>query len=337
MGKRLIFQPDLTTLQDHPAVRAWGEFGPAGPTPRSIEVLRVCGGKTTAKSSVYRLNGAGIAGTPVIAKRARRAGMLVERFLYQEVLPALPVSTLHYYGFLEEGDFCWLFLEDAGGVRYSESVVAHRALAAEWLGLMHAATGELDLAMRLPEHEPDGYLCCLRSARQIIGENLANPALDRDQVSALETIVGHCDALESLWGEVERLWDATPRCLVHGDFIAKNVRVRAEGTGAALYVMDWETAGWGVLAEDLGALDVAIAGVGGPDVAIYWSRVHDFWPDLDRKMAEKLVSLGTIFRYLAWIRATSPGLACGWAERAVQDLEIYGARLALARRAMGWT
>src|SRR2546430_12846929 len=52
----------------------------------------------------------------VIAKwsqRSQRAHALIERTVYEEILPGLSVPSLHYYGFLEDSDVdrCWLFLE----------------------------------------------------------------------------------------------------------------------------------------------------------------------------------------------------------------------------------
>ena len=38
--------------------------------------------------------------------------------------------------------------------------------------------------------------------------------------------------------------------MVHGDFIAKNVRIQEEA-GPVLYAMDWEAAGWGAPVADL--------------------------------------------------------------------------------------
>jgi hypothetical protein len=59
----------------------------------------------------------GPAGAAIIAKRSRQGPALVERTVYQEILPHLPVSGLRYYGCVEEpgGLFAWLLLEDAGG------------------------------------------------------------------------------------------------------------------------------------------------------------------------------------------------------------------------------
>ena len=59
--------------------------------------------------------------------------------IYEEVLAGLTVPSLHYYGFLDDpdGEYCWLFVEEATGAAYSRLVAADRAQAARWLGLLH--------------------------------------------------------------------------------------------------------------------------------------------------------------------------------------------------------
>jgi hypothetical protein len=99
-------------LLEHPSVRAWSELGPRRVEPEQIEVL-----KGEKKSSVFRLAGVGPGNSAVIAKRCRQAIADVERAIYEDVLPDLPVTTPRYYGAVEEHDdaFSWLFLEDAAG------------------------------------------------------------------------------------------------------------------------------------------------------------------------------------------------------------------------------
>jgi hypothetical protein len=280
------------------------------------------------KSSIYRLNGVGHAGGAVIAKQARQSTMLVERVVHEEILPTLPLSRLHYFGHLEEKQtgLAWLFLEEATGLRYDEITPAHRALASEWLGTMHAATAQLDLSHRVPHLKLTRYFTNLQQARQTIVENLGRPIFNSRERGILETIIRHCDAIESRWDEIECFWGAMPACLVHSDFIAKNVRVRIERSGARLLVMDWEYAGWGVSAED----------VAGLDTGIYWSRIRDVWSDLTLPAVRHLEILGRILQSVAWIRVTALELASDWADTVLPDLELYEARLACAREAAGW-
>ena len=326
MSQPVIFQHDLNIPGEQLAAKAWNELKLGGPALNPIEKLkkRIAG----KRSLIYRLNGVGIDGTPVIAKRARRSCLQIERYVYQEILPVVPIRNLHFYGLIEEedSDFGWLFLEDACGERYSESDPLHRALASKWLGIMHAATAKFRPTTLLPHVGPDRYLSFLHRARRLIQENLSNPVLNTEHTTTLKTIIAECDTLEPHWSKIAEFCNSLPRCLVHGDFIGKNVRVRNEATGPALCVMDWEDAGWGVPTKDIGGLDMSI----------YWPIVQDSWSYLDLETIQRLANIGLIFRYLAWIAATSQGLACEWAEWAVLDLKLYESRLAAPCQAAGW-
>jgi len=121
---------------EHPAVKAWRELQPAWAGPESIHVLR-----EGRKSAIYGLTGVGSGGSAVIAKRCRAAAAAVERTVYAEVLPRLPVTSPRYYGSVQDDrGSCWLFLEDVGGERYATSNEEHCSLAGRWLGLMHTST-----------------------------------------------------------------------------------------------------------------------------------------------------------------------------------------------------
>jgi hypothetical protein len=137
-------------LLEHPAVKAWNELQSTRVKPEFLEILQ-----EHKKAAVYRLMGVGPREVAVIAKRCLTSTALVERTVYEEVLPHLPVAALRYYGFVEEDDtFCWLFLEDAGKVRLSPLLEEHRVLAARWLGLVHASAARVNAAARLPDGEP---------------------------------------------------------------------------------------------------------------------------------------------------------------------------------------
>ena len=123
----------MSRLVDHPAVAAWRELRPERLTPRSIDIVR-----DSEKRAIYRLNGVGCGGSGVIAKRCRLSTASIEHTVYDEILPRLPFTTLRYYGFVQEDDeFAWLFLEDAGRVRFSRGVAEQRTLVGRWLALMH--------------------------------------------------------------------------------------------------------------------------------------------------------------------------------------------------------
>ena len=97
----------------HPAVKAWNTMAGAPVAPESVEVLDEGEG-----SSTYRLVGAGPGGASIIARRAPRGRALLERALYQIILPRLPVATRRCCGFTHENArFAWLFLTDGTGNR----------------------------------------------------------------------------------------------------------------------------------------------------------------------------------------------------------------------------
>ena len=73
----------------HPAVsRIWRSLG--GPTPASIEALREVG---RSKPALYRLIFDEPGRVAVYAKRSPTPEMAVERAVYQEVLPGLPLTV----------------------------------------------------------------------------------------------------------------------------------------------------------------------------------------------------------------------------------------------------
>src|SRR5207247_2054793 len=80
-------------LACHPAVAAWRELVPDAPDPERIEVLRQ--GK---KSTTYRLVESTPGGASIIAQRACMAKALIERTVYEDILPHLPVTSPRYYG-----------------------------------------------------------------------------------------------------------------------------------------------------------------------------------------------------------------------------------------------
>jgi hypothetical protein len=326
-----------TNLLEFPAIKAWREIRPELARPEKIEVLK--GRKETARRSAYRLTGVGPENSTIIAKRCRQAKALIERTIYEEVLPSLPVPTLRYYGFVEEADgkFCWLFLEDAGEERYSAFAAEHRRLAAQWLGLLHTSAARAALAARLPDRGPRHYLERLRSARDRILGNLANPALNADDHAVLEAILSQCAILESRWDQVERLCQGMPHTVVHGDFAEKNIRVRTGGTGIAILPFDWGNAGWGVPAIDLAQSPLpSFSFTGNPDIAAYWTVVRDHWPRVDLQTIQQWANLATMLRTLVAINWDALSLAYEWVERPMIWMKLYREAMDYAMQTVDW-
>jgi hypothetical protein len=329
---RELLQTDL--LEDL-TVKAWSSLQPGRVEPESVEILR-----EKREWAICRLEGVGLAGSAVIAKRCRQDDALIERTIYEEVLPRLPITALYCYGLVEEpdGNFCWLFLEDAAGENYSPYIEEHRALAAQWLGHLHTSAAYITAADPLPERGPGHYLEHLQSGRAKILRNLTNPKLKADDRVVLEDILSQCDFLESRWQQVEEFCAELPRTLVHGDFTGKNLRVRTGQAGVALLAFDWEKAGWGIPAPDLAPS--ALLGSGGfsanPDIVTYWSIVRDHWPSLDFQTLQQLANCGRAFRCLAAINWRGQRLAYEGVRWVVEEMRIYQAELSDAIQSAIW-
>jgi Phosphotransferase enzyme family len=310
-------------LREHPAVRAWERLRPERARPTAVETL-----STKSKSGIYRLTGAGPGGSAVIAKFCREPGALIERAVYEEVLPRLPLPALRYYGFVEEGGpWCWLFLGDAGREKYSPDSEAHRAVAARWLGHLHTSAAGLAGSAPLPDRGPGSYRGRLRSARQALGDGLGNPALPAGGPDLLRAVVAQLDTMEAGWQVLEECCARIPPTLVHGDFRRKNVRIRGGTDGIALFPIDWEMAGWGTPAADL-----ALSRRGFPqvDLPVYWSLARRYWPGLDLEGVERLAQAGTVFQRLLAIHWECPRITTPWPQKAIEALKIYHAEIAQA-------
>src|SRR5262249_55908333 len=147
----------------------------------------------------------------------------------------------------------WLFVEDVGDRRLSDSSAEAQVLAARWLARLHASAGDLAAARRLPDIGTARYLAALRGARAGGRGHPGDRAPTAAQRAIPAALLDELDRLESRWPEVELACEGLPRTMVHGDFRPKNVRVRGRDANATLFALDWEMAGWGVPAADLAA------------------------------------------------------------------------------------
>src|SRR5215472_2790705 len=235
-------------VRAHPAVRAWLQIQSDSWEPSSVQVLQ-----RRRYSTVYRLNCTNQGGVRVIAKRCRSATAHIEHRIYAELLPLTGMPALDCYGLLNEPgkEFCWLFLEDATGARYSPQLPDHRALAGCWLAKAQLAAAQADFKCSLPDRDLDHYLRMLRGCRAMLMLHLDAGLLPVEDAAVFRNIAAHLDEMESLWDELGKICELMPRTLVHGDFVTKNLRVRDSAQGSALLVFDWEFAGWGLPAADL--------------------------------------------------------------------------------------
>jgi hypothetical protein len=273
------------SLDEHPAVQAWRTVVPDGAIPATIEVF--C---ERPHWLLYGLQGAGPAGSTVIAKRRRASEVVVERAVYERILPTLAVTVPRYYGSKTDGEFVWVLLQAVDGTRYSESNPEHLALAARWVATMHTAAATLTGIIPLPSAGPERYRSHLVTGRAAIQRSLrTSQNLDRAGRSRLDGIVSQLDLLENRWQRITALCEDAPTTLIHGDFRPKNAYVRRDGAGLAAF--DWETAGWGPPAPDLTRIDPVA----------YWSAVRESWPAVSRESVFRWVSVGRVFQNLAAI------------------------------------
>ncbi len=301
MSKQTI--PEILTegVREHQAVQAWLQIQSGSWEPGSLEVLQ-----QRRYSTVYRLKQVKQEGARVIAKRCRIAKARIEQTIYQELMPLMRMPALCCYGLLEEpdGEFCWLFLEDAAGVRYSPHLPHNRALAGRWLAEIQLAAMSAGLRSCLPDRELDHYLRLLRACRATLLAQLSCGAFSAEDAALLRNIAAHLDALESRWGEVEKICEVMPRTLVHGDFVTKNLRIRAAAASPALLVFDWEFAGWGVPATDLAQF---VDRVASPDLSLYCSILSGEQAHLDLRDIQAVAACGNLLRMIDQISWATAG------------------------------
>src|SRR5437867_2028496 len=322
------------SLMRHPAVVAWCRLHPNA-EPLRITPLKV----RRKKNQVYRLDGIGWAGAPVIAKRCPKAVALVERTVYEEILPRTAVPSLHHYGFIEEpdGEYSWLFMEEPTGADYSNLLADHRALAARWLGLLHSAAANTAAAARLPDAGPGRYLDQLQATRELIQGHVDNPVLSADDVVRIEEIRTRLDDLAAHWSRMDAVCDPMPQTLVHGDFTGKNIRLRSADGDTAVVVFDWEHAGWGTPAVDLAQLTVPSHRLSAnPDISTYWSTVRERWPDVSLEAWRQLAYCGTVCRTLSALYWDAHNLTNDWAQSFVRSMQTYVIELDGALEQLGW-
>jgi hypothetical protein len=339
--------PESVVADDHAkciedaqrAAAAWRDLSGEQLEPTRVEVLT-----DVHKTSVYRLEGVGPDRAAVIAKRCLRSILAIERVVYEQLLPRLPLSTPQYYGSMEgkDDEYGWLFLEDMGGEPYSSGLTAHWTVAAEWLGTLHSTAFHAGVEDLLPDRGPDHFLECLRASRDRILHWLGNARAVDDiaDVAAMRRIVSRCDVVESRWSEVVEMCARMPRTLVHGDFQGKNARIRSDGTNSRFLIVDWEMAGCGVPAVDLGgwgipsrAMAVSTASAPSePFLTAYLSAVRQIWPNLSAADVTQMATIGAVFRVLTATEWASVDL-----ERSVYtSIPLYESRLSTLTEIFGW-
>jgi len=291
-------------LAHHPAARGWRRLRP-GASLGEIHVLKEPG-KGIKKSAVYRLDGAGPGGRPVIAKLALRDSATLEARVYERFLGPLGLPAPAFYGTLDEGGpYCWLFIGDVSGRRYSPVDRHHRRLAGRWIARLHEGAASLAGADRLPDRGMAHHLAALAAARDALAGHSDDPTLAPEEAGALGRLAALLDEIRGGWARLEGIVSELPPTLVHGDLVRKNLRIRAAAGGVGAIAFDWENSGLGPPALDLAQSATSERFAANVCLEAYRSA-HGSAPT--RELVERQSAAGTVLRYLAAIRWASLSL-----------------------------
>ena len=329
-------------LLAHPAVRAWQQLDPERVVPDRITPAKFKPNKPRPNLTVYRLEGVGIDGAAVIAKRCTREGGRIERTVYERILAHVPLAGPRYYGTVEgpaDEDVCWLLIGEIEGEKYDMLRQDHRVAAARWLGILHTAARSAADQAGLPDAGPSRYRAAMRATRDLIRDQINNPAFSANDVAFLDGLVARFDELDEDWDRLARACTGLPSTLIHGDFNAKNLRVctSAQGGSAEIGAFDWEEAGHAVPGIDLAqAVDPSCRIAASPDLATYHAVVRERWPNCDATDVERLATCGAVWRALAVISWDGQHLARPWADAFLPNLRMYEAELTHALDRFGW-
>jgi hypothetical protein len=305
----------LQTSRAQRAAAAWSTLSPRCPACTPVETLQ-----EKKNSAVYRLAEAGPHGQSIIAKWLRAEPCAIEQTVYDNVLARLETRAARCFGSVaDDADgFHWIFVEEAGGVGYDPNDSSHRAIASAWLAELHSTAQDLAAATAESGHLPQvGPSRCIRriaGAKDRIASFVENPALHDDDRSVLAELLGQCDSLsgwcESLDGHYRRFAPT----LVHGDFVAKNLRICIEDGQAHLLVFDWEMAGYGPPAADLAECD---------DLANYHASLRGMFRTETLADVQVLALIGKALRWAAAVDWASWGLEGPWVRKPMRNLRCY--------------
>ena len=295
-------------LAEHPAVVAWSRLTGTSAVPNQITRLN------KGHSIVYRLLGMKENGDSVIAKLCSRQDAERTRIICKRLLPLVPKPALVFYGCLQVSTHkAWVFLEDAGSLKLSPDDPGHLSALSAWLAALHACLAGQVEDPSLPETGLSMYLKQLRSARRRILKSLSLREFEADDGAMLRSVVGWFDQVEAQWDKLEALVGGGPRTLVHGDFAPKNILVRQTAGTLELFPIDWETAGWGSPAADMGE---------GVDLAIYRAEALRYGASWSAETIRGWAAVGKILRHIAAFEWASASLIGGWPPRGVRRMRV---------------
>jgi aminoglycoside phosphotransferase (APT) family kinase protein len=286
------------------AIAAWNEIAPARTSARGGVLVH------SEKSIVVRLECDGTAERGIIAKRAAHAAVATEAHVYG-LLSSSGILSPDCLGVGRDADpaIAWLFTAEVAGTAYDPAHKDHAVLAARWLASLHATFRADRFMDQLPRHDASVYLRRLREARASLRQRLAACLDDGEASDVLEQSIDLCDALEGRWQHIAGMSGVLPDAVVHGDIAPENVRI----AGDAVYVFDWEKAGFGTPAVDISRIDLH-----GYCASMPQGRVN-------AAEVERAARCGAIFRTLSH----------DWSAKSIRKLDLYRRRLSREVRAAG--
>jgi phosphotransferase family enzyme len=324
-------------FHSHPAVEAWIKLDSGNPVPSRI--IELCAnekqGKTT-KSSVFKLEGSLTEDIAVVAKRCSLETAHAEWLIYEKILPKLPMTTLRFFGYVENRGEHWLFIEFAGGRPWVLSNPVYLDLSVKWLANMHYSSSQIQELLLVPKKCTDHYLSQQRHIELRARHAALVPGLNDAELRILDEIRYCLDQLRQRWPEITSFCRSMPVCLGHNDLVDKNIQVREEGESFAVLPFDWEMSGRGTPATDL----YWVLADGTETIRLYWKYYSDFGERVALSEIIHLARIGVIFRNLdalEWIshsfgfetalqRGNTMEIAKGYLDPMLSMFRIFGWR-----------
>ncbi|HZL84774.1 MAG TPA: phosphotransferase [Candidatus Krumholzibacteria bacterium] len=225
------------------------------------------------------------------------------------------------------GEFSWLFLGDAEGTPFDSSDAGQREIATRWLAALHTSSSALADASRLPARGPAHYLGHLHGAQAVIQRIRGNPIFSVADHTTLDEVQAWLDHAESRWPDIVACCHEVPWALVHGDFAARNVRVRGSDATARLLAFDWEVAGWGMPTVDLRDMDLDL----------YHALVAPHWPQLRIETLRQAARVGDLLRgCLAAVHWEALKCEGKGVHATMDNMRIFEQRFGTVFRDLGW-
>ncbi len=101
----------------------------------------------------------------------------------------------------------------------------HRLALGDWIGRLHSEMADHPRGPELPARTPSYYLDLLRMSRVRLVTAIGGPLLGSTSLRVIQSLVTRLDAIEVEWPQIEAESSGLPGTVVHGDLVAKNLRV----------------------------------------------------------------------------------------------------------------